>query len=154
MVSFEQPPGSSTQHNDPTAALGPDDNAFVSIDIPETLIGAFPVKVRNVVGDDIRIREYGNDASHARVSGSEDGTLWTFLTEAVAVGEFTDIFIDLSASGLSNLNFLKFEGLDNAGGSAGFDIDAVEGAVPIPGAVWLLGSGLVCLVGLKKKFKR
>ena len=27
-------------------------------------------------------------------------------------------------------------------------------AVPIPGAVWLLGSGLICLVGLTRKFKK
>jgi hypothetical protein len=26
-------------------------------------------------------------------------------------------------------------------------------AIPIPGAVWLLGSGLVALVGLRKKFR-
>jgi hypothetical protein len=27
-----------------------------------------------------------------------------------------------------------------------------NGSVPIPGAVWLLGSGLVCLIGLKRKY--
>ena len=27
-------------------------------------------------------------------------------------------------------------------------------AVPIPGAIWLLGAGLVCLVGIRRKFQR
>ena len=39
-------------------------------------------------------------------------------------------------------------------GSAGFDLEAVgviHSAVPIPGAVWLLGSGLLGLIGLKRK---
>jgi hypothetical protein len=31
---------------------------------------------------------------------------------------------------------------------SGIDIDAF----PIPGAVWLLGSGLIALVGLRRKF--
>ena len=33
-------------------------------------------------------------------------------------------------------------------------IQGYASSVPIPGAVWLLGSGLIGLVGLKKKFKK
>ena len=40
-------------------------------------------------------------------------------------------------------------------GSAGFDLDAVgvinQSPVPIPGAVWLLGSGLLGIVGIRRK---
>ena len=36
-----------------------------------------------------------------------------------------------------------------------FDLDNVSmNPVPIPGAIWLLGSGLIGLVGLKRKFQR
>jgi hypothetical protein len=40
-------------------------------------------------------------------------------------------------------------------GSAGVDLDAigVMNAVPIPGAIWLMGSGLLCMLGLQKKYK-
>ncbi|WDN89829.1 hypothetical protein BuS5_02797 [Desulfosarcina sp. BuS5] len=40
-------------------------------------------------------------------------------------------------------------------GSAGVDLDAigVMNAVPIPGAIWLIGSGLLCMLGLQKKYK-
>jgi len=40
-------------------------------------------------------------------------------------------------------------------GSAGFDLDAIgvihTAAVPIPGAVWLLGSGVAAIFGIKRK---
>lgn len=38
-------------------------------------------------------------------------------------------------------------------GSAGFDLDAagVINAVPIPGSLWLLGSGLIGLVAIRRK---
>ena len=40
-------------------------------------------------------------------------------------------------------------------GSAGFDLDAIGvlnvRAVPIPGAIWLLGSGLIGVIGIRRK---
>ena len=159
VVLFDQPSGSSTEANDPTRALGADDNVYVSIDIPEILILAFTDNTAfDGTGNDLRIREYGNDSSRAKVYGSENGADWVFLIEAVGNYTYNDIFVDFNGLGLSYVNYLKFEGLDNLGSSDGFDLDAVEalnsGAhVPIPGAAWLLGSGLIGLIGLRRKIK-
>lgn len=38
----------------------------------------------------------------------------------------------------------------NAAGGDGYAIDSVSTATPIPGAVWLLGSGLIGLIGLRR----
>lgn len=34
------------------------------------------------------------------------------------------------------------------------EVDAIGAPVPIPGAVWLLGSGLIALVGFKRRFRK
>ena len=33
-------------------------------------------------------------------------------------------------------------------------MQAEPSAVPIPGAVWLLGSGIAALIGIRRKFKK
>ena len=41
------------------------------------------------------------------------------------------------------------------GGTQGAGLFGLEvAAVPIPGAIWLLGSGLIGIVGIKRKFKK
>jgi hypothetical protein len=164
VILFDQPDGSSIEANDPTYALGPIDNNYVAIDTPETLILAFTDNsAYDRAGNDLRIREYGNDGARANVYASANGSDWVFLLEAIGsgsgTGNYTDIFVDLDGFGLNYVNYLKFEGLDNLGSAAGFDLDAVEalnsGAhVPIPGAIWLLGSGLIGLFTLKKRFRK
>jgi hypothetical protein len=164
VISFIQPAGSSTAKNNPNDALGPIDSGYVSIDIPETLVLAFTNNsAYDGGGNDLRIREVGNDSAHANVYGSKNGSDWVFLVEAVGsgsgVGNYTDIYVDLAGLGLTYVNYLKFEGLDNRGTFAGFDLDAVvalnSGApVPIPGAGLLFCTGLIALAGLRKKLKR
>jgi hypothetical protein len=161
VISFDQPEGSSTTNNIPSYALGPDDGYYVSIDIPETLILAFTDNsAYNGIGYDIRIREVGADRSYVDVYGSKDGLDWFYFGQ-VGGGFYdnNDYFIDLHGSGMNYLNYLKFVGLDNAGTSAGFDLDAVEALnsgpnVPIPSAAWLFGSGMIGLAGLRKKFRK
>jgi hypothetical protein len=131
VISFNQPAGSSTARNDPTNALGPINSDYVAIDIPETLILAFTDNSAfDGAGNDLRIREQGNDGARANVYGSMNGSDWVFLIEAVGsgsgLGNYTDIFVDLDGLGLNYVNYLKFEGLDNRGTYAGFDLDAVE----------------------------
>jgi hypothetical protein len=68
------------------------------------------------------------------------------------------IFYAGRSDGISDPRALKF---DNEGNL--FFTDSDEGVkyiiagdlpIPIPGAVWLLGSGLIALVGLRRKFKK
>ncbi|MEW6265791.1 MAG: VPLPA-CTERM sorting domain-containing protein [Thermodesulfobacteriota bacterium] len=79
-------------------------------------------------------------------------------------------WLDISSIGWVRLIDIVGDGtcLDSSGnviydphptsGSAGFDLDAIgvihqaAAPVPIPGAIWLLGSGLIGLTGLRKMF--
>jgi hypothetical protein len=163
VVSFDQPEGSSTSSNNPANALGADDSNYVAVDIPETLILAFTDNsALDGAGNDLRIREVGNDGAQANVYGSKNGVDWVFLVLATGsgsgTGNYTDIYFDLDGTGLSYVNYLKFEGLDDLGTYPGFDLDAVEalnsGAnVPIPAAIWLLGSGVLGILAVRKKYR-
>lgn len=54
---------------------------------------------------------------------------------------------DLAESGFEWIRYIKVEGMDRHGEIDGFSDVA---AVPIPSALWLLGSGLLGLIGLRK----
>jgi hypothetical protein len=71
-----------------------------------------------------------------------------------------EVSLDLSrfASGLdTKLSVLFFAGdTDNSSLHSGVFLDNVRltaSPVPVPGAAWLLGSGLACLVGLRRRFQ-
>lgn len=160
VISFDRPDGSSNDGGPPTDALGEPDAAgtnpnwtgFVSIDVPETLIVAFTDnRAINGPGNDIRIYEYFNGDSRAEVHASMDNSNYFLL----GVANGNDEYDIANYAGLDFINYLKFVGLDNGGGSAGFDLDAVEAlnSIPIPGAIWLLGSGLIAIVGFRKKLR-
>jgi hypothetical protein len=127
--------------------MGPNDGAFVSIDIPETLILAFTNNTANDgAGADLQVYGVVNGDSRIDVYGSQDNVTCTFLGRINGNAAF-----DLSRSGPAYVNYLKFVGLDNRGTSAGFDLDALEALnsidlIPVPGAVVLGGIG-VGLVG-------
>jgi hypothetical protein len=127
VVSFDQPAGSSTSHNDPNTALGANDGAYVSIDIPETLILAFTDNTAmDGEGDDLLIYEIGADNSYIDIYGSQNGVDWVFLVNGAG-----SLYIDLQGTGLDYVNYLKFVGKDNRGTFPGYDLDAVEALNPI-----------------------
>jgi hypothetical protein len=174
VIEFIQPNGSTFDANDPTQALGaadaispyaaePNDLRFVAIDggpvndAPETLILAFTDNTAyDGEGNDLRIYEFGADKARAYVYGSMNGSDWVDLGTLKSAGTYDEFEIDLAGTGLGYVNFLKFVGVDKRGTYDGFDLDAVEALnsgvfIPIPGAVWLLGSGIVGLVVLRRR---
>jgi len=99
-------------------------------------------------------------------TGYEDG-VWSgnpnmaYTSSPGAYGQF--LWGDLSDGGLESARYLKFvlgdgghfindwTGAEDNNGRALF-VDAVEArAVPVPAAVWLLGSGLLGLIGLRRR---
>jgi hypothetical protein len=65
-------------------------------------------------------------------------------------GSAGGVGLDLSESGFEWIQYVKVEGVE---GFAGGEIDAFSdvAAVPVPAAVWLLGSGLLALFGIRRR---
>ncbi len=150
VVSFIQPPGSSDTGGPPSAALGPVDEAFVSIDTPEELTLAFTDnRVYDGPGLDLWIYEAGNCGASVDVYARRCDGQSTFL------GRITnsDGFDIANYPGLNYIDFVRFVGIEDSGEFQGYDLDAVEamnsiagaGCIPAPGAavLGLIGAGLV-----------
>ena len=98
-------------------------------------------------GDDLLV--YGFGPGNAYVSVSIDGLIWSDQLELGKSGPGAASVwgYDLADFGVTSAQYVRIDS-----GMAKF-YDAIEATnpVPVPGAVWLLGSGLLGLVGLKRK---
>jgi len=110
-------------------------------------------------GDDLFITETGGNGEKADVFVSSN--LVDFVLLGTAVDNGVTAF-DLASIGFSNpVRAVKIVGLDDRGGSPGFDVVNVKvlldsigpPAVPVPASVWLFGSGLLGLIGTARRKK-
>jgi hypothetical protein len=87
-------------------------------------VGFLDESVIDGAGDDIFIREVGPNGEKANVFVSTDGVSFTFL--GVAQDNVTTAF-DLASIGFMDpVGAIRIEGLDNFGGSPGFDVVNVQ----------------------------
>jgi hypothetical protein len=133
---------------------------FLSLPIGSFVtVGFIDETVIDGVGNDIFISEVGDSGEKANVYISSDLITYTFL--GTAQDDITTSF-DLASIGyIDPVQAIKIVGLDNFGGSPGFDIINIEvlpgsigpptNPVPEPSIMLLLGSGLIGVVALRKK---
>lgn len=178
VVNYTQGTGGvSVSRSNPIESLGIPDHIsdsninYISLGNQGELILKFVDNSLTTSGDnkkDLWIFEVG-DNEKCNVSISIDGDTWIFLGETSATSDSNGFDIDaFISSGVvldERYSYVKIQDLLPAttyNPSPGADIDAV-GAIssappattaPIPGAMWLLGSGLLGLIGLRKRISK
>jgi len=134
-----------------------------SYEFNETITDTINASVSSFIGSSMIA------AQAFRASPVLAGTLYGGDLQSVLTGYAQDLLADLSAYDLTGAsigygffydNGDKFDvslgSLDEAGLVAlfdGADVNTYIKATPIPGAVWLLGSGLVGLAGLRRRMR-
>ncbi|MGS4944549.1 VPLPA-CTERM sorting domain-containing protein [Meridianimarinicoccus sp. RP-17] len=143
-----------------------DSNTFVSLPIGSSLtLGFSEGFIFDAPGqDDLFIDEPGDGAENADVFVSTDlGATFTYLGEAFGASTTSFDFADYAFTG--NVNAVRIVGLDNGGGSPGFDLAFVRGeegsvviepqlpTIPVPAAGLLLlpALGALSVVARRRK---
>jgi hypothetical protein len=141
--------------------LGEEDGVYVSLGDGGEIVLQFTDVA--LTGDgtgswDLAILDVGSaDGMYASIS--ENGTDWIALPFA-SIGGWARYNIDQVSGYSSDALYRYVKIVDDANGdtaypSAGYDVDAVAAIhytpVPVPAAVWLLGSGLLGLLGFRRK---
>lgn len=151
-------PGSfPVQLPDTSNALDGDPTTFISLPTGSFItVGFSGGFVFDGAGNDIFISEVGGNDETADVFVSSDfGATFTFLGTATTntVSEF-----DLASIGYTDqVNAVKIVGLDDFGGSEGFDVAYVEGlegsvsVVPLPASALLMLGGIASFGALRRK---
>ena len=107
----------------------------------------FDFDLMDDTGNDLTVYSFGPGASTVSIF---DGTDWTLLGSIPGTSPGNIVTTDWNFGGIDNVSLVR---IDKSSGTMGKFFDAFEGhhPVPIPGAVWLLGSGLVGLIGIRRR---
>ncbi len=114
----------------------------------ETLLISFD---QTVILSEIWFRQWENNGDRVVFFSGSDGTDVTFADSGQGVFELVDYFY------MDDLILDSFTITGNASGTAawlkGLNVETYV-PVPIPGAIWLIGSGLFLLAGTRRIFRK
>jgi hypothetical protein len=104
----------------------------------------------------------GRGAQNVNISTSTDQSSWASAGSyvfTIATGQNGDPGFDITATGWNSARYIQFDiltnwgGGDNAGHVGLSEVQFHSAApVPIPAAVWLFGTGVLGLFGVRRKF--
>ena len=99
--------------------------------------------------------DYGGGTANVTAADNLQQAIWYFQGQSGGVNNsYVTLANSYIAAGFTNYGQVVILDMKNLAGGNAQDVLAVTNAVPIPAAVWLLGSGLLGLVGIRRRFKK